>query len=140
MNNIQKRRSGEFSLFDEAINNFFRPLFFSDELDSMKTDIKEHSNKYVMQIEVPGFDKKDISINLEDGYLNVSAKKQVKEESGKDSGSYIKKERTVSCSRSYYVGELKEEEIKAKYENGVLELTLPKLKEKVPAKKQITID
>ncbi len=140
-NYIQRRNNDEYSLFDEAINNFFRPLFYSEDLDSMKTDIKELDKQYEMEIEMPGFDKKDIAINLEDGYLNVSARKEVKEEKGAaNKGNYIKKERTVSCSRSYYVGDLKEEEVKAKYENGVLCLTLPKVNEKKPERKQISID
>lgn len=140
MRSIQKRGENEFSLFDQAINNFFRPLFFSDELETMKTDIKEYKTKYEMEIEMPGFDKNDIAVNLEDGYLNISAKKSTKENEENDGGAYLKKERSVSCSRSYYVGDLKEEDVKAKYNDGVLFLTLPKKVQEKVDRKQISIE
>lgn len=139
-NYLEKRNKGEYSLFDEALDNFFRPLFFSENNSEMKTDIKEFKTNYEMEIEMPGFDKKDISVNLEDGYLNISAQKDVKEKVEHDDGAYLRRERTVSCSRSYYIGDVKEEDIKAKYNNGILCLTIPKCELEKPAKKQISID
>ena len=77
---------------------------------------------------MPGFDKNDIKISLENGYLTVSAEKSTREEEGKEkSEKYLRKECSVSCSRSYYVGEdIEKESVKARYENGMLTLTLPK--------------
>lgn len=138
MNDLTRYGNGE-GLFDAAFKDFFRPLFLSDDTVAMKTDIKEFDDKYEMEIEVPGFAKNDISINLENGYLTVSAQKS-QEAKSKGHGEYLKRERVVSCSRSYYVGELKEDDVKAKYENGILQLTLPKLEENLPQKKQISID
>ena len=94
----------------------------------MRTDIKETENGYQLDVEMPGFDKKDIKISLENGYLTVSAQKNTKEEEGKEkSERYIRKECSVSCSRSYYVGDdVEQQNVKAKYENGMLTLALPK--------------
>lgn len=127
------------TLFDRTFGDLFKPLFLDEGENVMRTDIKELKDKYEMEIEMPGFDKKDISVNLEDGYLTVSAKKAKSEKEDQD-GLYLKKERIVSCSRSYYVGELNEEDIKAKYENGLLKLDFPKVQEKLPEKKCITIE
>ena len=131
-----KRRNGELALFDDTVGDFFKPLFWDDDTDAMRTDIRDMGDKYEMDIEMPGFDKKDITINLEDGYLSVCAKKDDVEKDG----SYIRRERTVSCSRSYYVGELSEDAVKAKYENGILKLDFPKPQEKLPEKKHIAIE
>ena len=94
----------------------------------MRTDIKETENGYQLDVEMPGFDKKDIKISLENGYLTVSAEKSSREEENKDKNEkYIRKECTVSCSRSYYVGDdIERENVKAKYDNGMLTLTVPK--------------
>ena len=74
---------------------------------------------------MPGFDKKDIKVALENGYLTVTAEKSEREED--KSGKYLRKERSVSCSRSYYVGDdIEKENVKAKYENGMLTLAVPK--------------
>ena len=70
-------------------------------------------------------DKKDIHIDLQDGYLNITANKNEREESGKKE-NYIRRERSFSCSRSYYVGDIRKEDIKAKYENGILRVSIPK--------------
>ena len=78
-----------------------------------------------MEVEMPGLDKKDIGIELKDGYLNISVNKSEKEDGGKKD-NYIHRERSYSCQRSYYVGDVKKEEIKAKYENGMLNVTIPK--------------
>ena len=128
-NYLQKRnyvRDPFFDMFDD----FFKPVFYDDSADSMRTDIKETENGYQLDVEMPGFDKKDIKIALENGYLTVSAQKSSKEEEGYDKNKnerYIRKECTVSCSRSYYVGnDVEKENVKAKYENGMLTLNVPK--------------
>ena len=80
---------------------------------------------------LPGFDKKDISVSLKNGYLTVNAAKQEKEEDGH---KYVRRERNYSCSRSYYVGEgITEKDVKAKYENGILSLTVPKETKEIPS-------
>ena len=78
-----------------------------------------------MEVELPGMDKNDIHVDLKDGYLNISVNKTEKNESGKKE-NYIHRERSFSCSRSYYVGDFRKEDIKAKYENGILNVTIPK--------------
>ena len=95
-NYITTRRNND--LFDEAFENFFRPFYADSESTFMKTDIKETDANYVLDVEMPGLDKKDISLKFESGYITVSAKKEVSESDGK----YLRRERAVSCSRSYY--------------------------------------
>lgn len=119
-NYITPRRNND--LFDEALDSFFRPFYMDSDSTFMKTDIKETDKNYVLDIEMPGMDKKDISLKFESGYLTVSAKKQECESDGK----YLRRERATSYSRSYYMGEVDEKQIKAKYENGILSVTVPK--------------
>ncbi|MCD8373305.1 MAG: Hsp20/alpha crystallin family protein [Clostridia bacterium] len=112
--------------FFDAMDDFFRPMFWN-EPDRMRTDITETENGYKLDVELPGFDKKDIDVKLEDGYLTVSAQKSGDGEEDNKNGKYVLKECCVSCRRSYYVGEdIQRENVKAKYENGILSLTLPK--------------
>lgn len=127
-NYIQKRNNYQHDPFFDAFDDFFKPVFYDDRADSMRTDIKETENGYRLDVEMPGFDKKDIKISLENGYLTVSAEKSSREEENKDKNEkYIRKECTVSCSRSYYVGDdIERENVKAKYDNGMLTLTVPK--------------
>jgi HSP20 family molecular chaperone IbpA len=97
----------------------------------MTTNVKDLGDEYELEIELPGYDKKDISASLERGYLTISAtKEETKDNSDKD-GKYIRRERySGSCKRSFYVGEnLKESDFKASFENGVLIITFPKDKE-----------
>ena len=110
--------------FDNAFESLFRPFYVDSESSFMKTDIKETDTHYVMDVEMPGFDKKDISLKFESGYVTISAKK----EAGESDGTYLRRERAVSCSRSYYMGDVDEKQIKAKYTNGVLTVTVPKEK------------
>ena len=128
-NYLQKRNYVRDTFFD-MFDDFFKPVFYDDSADSMRTDIKETENGYQLDVEMPGFDKKDIKIALENGYLTVSAQKSSKDEEGNDKNKnerYIRKECTVSCSRSYYVGnDVEKENVKAKYENGMLTLNVPK--------------
>lgn len=127
--------------FGDAFDDFFRPLFYDEKLDSMKTDIKETANAYELDVEMPGFDKEDISIDVDNGYMTIRAEKKEKEESGKAEHRYVRKERSVSCQRSYYIGDTEENDIKAKYDKGILTVTLPKKEEKKPeAKKNIAIE
>ncbi len=133
---LQRRNSDD--LFD-AFNDFFKPMFYDEHLDSMKTDIRETDKEYLLDIELPGFKKEEIKVSLEDGYLTVSAER--KEEKSQEGVRFLRKECSVSCQRSYYVGEdVEEASVKGRYENGVLELTLPKLPPKKPVAKTIAIE
>ena len=99
----------------------------------MKTDVKETDNSYEVDIDLPGFKKDEIEAKLENGYLTISAAKGLdKEEKDEKDGKYIRKERySGAMSRSFYVGdELKQEDIKAKYEDGILKLSVPKKEQK----------
>ncbi|MCI1930259.1 MAG: Hsp20/alpha crystallin family protein [Clostridia bacterium] len=124
------------NLFDD-FDDFSFPSFgrynrFFDREAVMRTDVKEENGKYVMEMDVPGFNKNDVSINLENGCLTVEAKKEGNKDEKDDKGNFIRQERfSGSCSRSFYVGEnVKPEDIKAKFENGILHIELPKFDEK----------
>jgi|LAHS01.1.fsa_nt_gb HSP20 family protein len=93
----------------------------------MKTDIKEEGNAYAMSIELPGVAKKDIAVSLNDGYLTVTAKVEDQTNEKDKKGNYIHRERfSGTASRSFYVGNIAEKDIKAAFDNGVLTLTFPK--------------
>ena len=126
MRNYLTRRNND--IFEDTFNSLFRPFYVEEEATLMKTDIRETEDSYLMDVEMAGFDKKDIALKFESGYLTVSAKKSDKTENGTN---YIRRERAYSCSRSYYLGDVREKEIKAKYQNGVLEVTVPKEKPEV---------
>lgn len=136
------------NLFDEMMNmnDFFgdqSPLYGKHAKNLMKTDIREHENGYEVDIDLPGFKKDEINLQLDNGYLTVSAAKGLdKDEQAKD-GTYIRRERYAgSCSRSFYVGEgVTEEDVHAKYEDGILKLAIPKKEDKIPeGKKYIAIE
>ena len=93
----------------------------------MKTDIRETDTSYELDIDLPGFKKDEVSIDLKDGYLTISAAKGLDKDAEDKKGKYIRQERYAgSCSRSFYVGDVKPEDIKAKYESGVLTVLVPK--------------
>lgn len=121
-NYMISRRNND--VFEDTINSLFRPFYVDEEATVMKTDIKETEQEYLMDVEMAGFDKKNISLKYENGYLTVSAKKSESEENAK----YVHRERALSCSRSYYLGDVDEQSIKAKYENGMLQIIVPKEK------------
>lgn len=103
----------------------------------MKTDIKENDKEYELTIELPGYKKENVNAELKDGYLIVNATNEKNEEE-KDEKGYIRKERYYgSCQRSFFVGKnLKEEDIKAKFDNGVLTLNVPKEVDRLPEEKK----
>ena len=117
--------------FDDAFEkNFFggrNPLYGKHSKNLMKTDVKENRDSYRVSIDLPGFQKDEVKVELRDGYLTVSAAKGLdKDEEDKD-GHFIRQERYAgACSRSFYVGDVRPEDVKCKYEFGVLKLTLPK--------------
>lgn len=123
-------------LFDE-------PFFKTNSTTVMKTDVKEQDGSYMIDIELPGYNKEDIKAHLQDGYLTITAStnKNVDEKDSK--GNYIRRERyTGQCSRSFYVGEnVKDEDIKAGYKDGILSLVVPKMDAKqIEEKKYIEIE
>ncbi len=132
-----KTNPDNYDLFD-AFNDFFRPVFY-DEQTALRTNIKETESAYELDVEMPGFAKDQIKVSLDGGYLTVAAKKEQKEEDA--NRRYIRKEITESCQRSYYVGDyVTEEQIKAKYDNGILSLTVPKAQPKKVEGKYIDIE
>lgn len=127
------------SLFD-AFDSLFKPMFF-DEQHDMRTDIKETETGYELDIEMPGFRKDQIKVALEEGYLHVSGTKSSKEDAEKDGVKYLRKEISESFQRSYYVGtEVDEASVKAKYDNGILSLAIPKPQPKTPQLRSIDIE
>ena len=139
------------NLFDDFMDdaferNFFggrNPLYGKHSKNLMKTDVKETETGYELDIDLPGFKKDEISAHLEDGYLTVSAAKGVDKDEKDNEGRYIRRERySGSMTRSFYVGKaVTEEDIKAKYEDGILSLSIPKKDPKaVEAKKYIAIE
>ncbi|MBE5734797.1 MAG: Hsp20/alpha crystallin family protein [Clostridiales bacterium] len=140
MRNYLSRRNNDFGFdfFNDAFDEFFKPVFYGVKETSMKTDVKQTDAGFELSIDMPGFDKKDIELSLENGYLKVQAKRSEKEE---DEKSFVRRERSFSCSRSYYVGEgITEEDVKAKYNNGTLELFVPKKDKEIVQKKNIAIE
>ncbi len=148
------------NLFDEFFDNFFdfpvidekemqnaqKKLYGRHAANMMKTDVKEHDDHYEVDIDLPGFKKDELSLELKEGYLVIVAAKGLdKDETEKKTGKFVRRERYAgSMSRSFYVGEeVKQEDIHAKYENGVLKLSIPKMEEKKPQiedKKYIAIE
>ena len=133
------------SLFDNMFDDFFKDPFFTrnNSVKVMKTDIQEKDDKYILDMDLPGYDKEDIKAQLKDGYLTISAQKNTSNDEKDEEGNYIRRERYCGkCSRSFYVGDsIKEEDIKASFNNGILELTFPKeAPQKEEEMKYITID
>ena len=134
-----------FSLFDNMFDDMFRDPFFtsSNTTKLMKTDIQEKDNNYILDMDLPGYDKEDIKAQLKDGYLTISAQKNTSNDEKDEEGNYIRRERYCGkCSRSFYVGDsIKEEDIKANFNNGILQLSFPKeVARKDEGTKYITID
>ena len=131
--------------FSKALAPTERALYGKHAKNMMKTDIKEFDDKYEVEIDLPGFKKDEVQVELRDGYLVVSAEKGLDEdEKDKKSGKYLRRERYAgSCQRSYYVGkDTTEDDIKAHFEHGMLTVTVAK-KEAKPAveeKKHIAIE
>ena len=120
-----------------------RKLYGRHAAREMKTDVHEHDDHYELHMDLPGFKKDELRLELENGYLTVSAAKGHDEEKKDNQGKVVRQERYAgSLQRSFYVGEsLTEQDIGAKYENGVLSLTIPKRDQpKLPERKTIMIE
>ena len=117
-------------LFDDFFDDSFKNFGFSNNNSTqvMKSDIIEKDGQYMIDIELPGYEKKDVQAELKDGYLTINAHKDQTVENKDEKTNYIRKERyTGSCSRTFYVGEdIKEDSIKAGFKDGILRLVIAK--------------
>ncbi|MDY6287369.1 MAG: Hsp20/alpha crystallin family protein [Lachnospiraceae bacterium] len=141
---------------DGFMNDFFDDLdrdFFDEPMpvrrvnghsSLMRTDITKKNGNYELAVELPGYKKDDVSLELENGYLNISAKHNESKEEKNDKGEVIRSERYAgNMARSFYVGDdVKEEDVKAKFEDGILKVTIPDKEnaKEIPAKKTIMIE
>ena len=126
-----------------AFRDADRKLYGRNAPHEMKTDVHEHEDHYTVDVDLPGFKKDEIRLELEDGTLTVHAAKNVEQEKTDKDGKVLRQERyTGAMERSFYVGAaLTEEDIGAKFENGVLTLNIPKKDvKKLPEKKLIQIE
>ena len=128
------------SLFDDLFDDDFMrfpvwggrdPLYGKNAKNLMKTDVRETENTYEVDIDLPGFKKDEISVDLQDGYLAIRASKGLDKDQKDKEGKYIRQERYAgACSRSFYVGDVEADQIAAKYEDGILKISLPKQEKK----------
>ena len=129
----------DFPFFDDRdLRKVDKKLYGRRAGNLMKTDIQEMKDGYKMEVDLPGFKKDEVTAELNDGYITISAAKGLdKDEKDKKTGKYIRKERYAgSMSRSFYIGEgITQDEISAKYENGILQLKIPKKTDKAVAGK-----
>lgn len=119
------------------------PLYGKHARNLMKTDVREKDDAYELDIDLPGFRKDEITVDLKDGYLTIGASKGLDRDQQDENGKYIRRERYAGvCSRSFYVGgDIRPEEIGAKYEDGILKLSVPKAAPRVlPASTAIAIE
>ncbi|HIS25623.1 MAG TPA: Hsp20/alpha crystallin family protein [Candidatus Pullilachnospira intestinigallinarum] len=129
--------------FDDDFFGRKNPLYGKHAKNMMKTDVRETDSGYELDIDLPGFKKDEISAQLKDGYLTISAAKGLDKDEKEKDGKYIRRERYAgTMSRSFYVGEgVEQSDIHAKYENGILKLSIPKKDAKeVEQKKYISIE
>ena len=137
------------SLFDDWFDDFARPVkkvarYSVPTAAVMRTDVKENEAGYELDIDLPGYKKEDVQAQLKDGYLTITASTKTNDDQKDDSGKYIRRERYYgTCSRSFYVGDdIEQDDIKAKFEDGILKVAVPKkdAKPKVEENKFITIE
>jgi len=132
--------------FPRTLDDMFEDFFpkgpvYSDNL--MRTDVFEKDGYYNLDIELPGYNKEDVVMDIVDGYLNIKASHNVSNEEKDAKGNLIRSERRFgSCSRSFYIGEnIKAEDVKAKFENGILNIVMPSKEQKsIETKQTVTID
>ena len=129
----------DFGMFPERGHD---PLYGKHAKNLMKTDIKEKEDSYELAVDLPGFKKDEISIDLSNGYLTIEAAKGLDKDEEDKKGRYIRRERYAgSMSRSFYVGDVKPEEVFAKFEDGILKLDVPKAgQRKLPENNRICIE
>ena len=127
--------------FENMVNSFFNDDFFSSfslMKNNFSVDLKEDNNNYIIEADLPGVDKKDIDISYNNGYLNISAKRENHLEEKKD--NYVRQERSYGeFKRSFYIDNVEEEKIDANFNNGVLKINLPKLNKEINQTRKIEI-
>ena len=140
------------NLFDEFFDDDFpmipmrsirNPLYGKNAKNLMKTDVRETDNTYELDVDLPGFKKDEVQLDLKDGYLTISAAKGLDKDQEDKKGKYIRQERyAVACSRSFFVGEgIEPRDVSAKFEDGILRVSLPKqVKKELPRNSTITIE
>ena len=136
------------SIFGESLlGDFFNAPFTYEGTSTgglMQTDVKDMDDHYEIIMNLPGIKKEEVQAELKDGYLTITASSNTNKDEKDSEGRYIRRERrSGSCSRSFYVGDqVTQDEIKAKFENGTLTMTVPKKEEKpeVPSRKYISIE
>ena len=140
------------NLFDEFFGRDFDlfpaltardPLYGKHAKNLMKTDVRETENTYELDIDLPGFKKDEVNLELKDGYLSISAAKGLDKDEKDKEGRYIRQERYAgTCSRSFYVGEgMEPEDVSARFEDGILKVSLPKQEQKrLPKSNLIAIE
>ena len=132
---LKKDRDFFDSLFDEL-----RATPFGNDV-SMRTDIKENDQGYELAIEMPGFDKQDVKVSLNDGYLLVEAERKNETNQNDAKGKFIKRERYYGVMRrSFYVGDVHLEDIKGSFDKGVLTITIPRESKKIETKKYLELE
>ncbi len=133
---FERRRNDMMNFFGDWGKDFFGEM--GDQISAFRTDIMDKGDHYLLEAELPGFDKKDIDIDINGDTLTISAKHEASKEDKKD--NYIRRERSYgSFVRSFDVSTIDAANIKAAYNNGILELTLPKLAEQKPESRKIDI-
>ena len=140
------------NLFDEFFDDDFpmipmrsirNPLYGKNAKYLMKTDVRETDNTYELDIDLPGFKKDEVQLDLKDGYLTISAAKGLDKDQEDKKGKYIRQERYAgACSRSFFVGEeIEPRDVSAKFEDGILRVSLPKrVKKELPRNSTIAIE
>lgn len=134
------------SFFNDFMSDPWDEKFFrvpASRAASMKTDVKETADQYELEVELPGFKKEDVQAELKNGYLTIRASKNENTDEKDSEGRYIRRERyRGSCERSFFVGkDLTQQDVQAKFENGILKLSIPKeVPKKVEEKKYISIE
>ena len=140
------------NLFDEFFDDDFpmipmrsirNPLYGKNAKNLMKTDVRETDNTYELDVDLPGFKKDEVQLDLKDGYLTISAAKGLDKDQEDKKGKYIRQERYAgACSRSFFVGEeIEPREVSAKVEDGILRVSLPKrVKKELPRNSTIAIE
>ena len=130
-----------FQTMDEFERNFFNPSFFDTALDQFKTDIKDEGDSYTLEADLPGFEKKDIHLDLNNDILTINAERHSEHEQEDKKNKYVRCERSYgSYIREFDLSGVNADEIKAKYENGVLKLSLPKKVATLPKSHQLEIE
>ena len=140
------------NLFDEFFDDDFpmipmrsirNPLYGKNAKNLMKTDVRETDNTYELDVDLPGFKKDEVQLDLKDGYLTISAAKGLDKDQEDKKGKYIRQERySGACSRSFFVGErIEPRDVSAKFEDGILRVSLPKqVKKELPRNSTIAIE